>query len=80
MAVCALACCVRDDGRGIDVARRTLALIHRDGRLYLSQLQLDDATGRDIDEDRRPMALDRRDGRLRLGHLLRERAPAVCGW
>jgi hypothetical protein len=26
------------------------------------------------------MALDRRDGRLRLGHLLRERAPAVCGW
>ena len=78
MAVCALACCVRDDGRGIDVARRTLALIHRDGRLYLGQLQVDD--GRDIDVDRRPMALDRRDGRLRLGHLLRERAPAVCGW
>jgi hypothetical protein len=45
-----------------------------------SSTQLDDATGRDIDEDRRPMALDRRDGRLRLGHLLRERAPAVCGW
>ena len=61
----------------IHVARRTLALSHRDGRLYRGQVLRDD--GRDIDVDRRPMALDRRDSRLRLGHLLREGAPAVCG-